>query len=379
VRFVTLGIEPAFAMPDVTAPGGEALSVYVAIGAIVGVLSALTTRLVYAIEDAFEKLPVHWMWWPALGGVVVGLAGLASPRTLGVGYVNIDDIVSGRFVGGAMAAFCLWKLVSWSVALGSGTSGGTLAPLFTIGGGAGSLLGMLAADLMPMAGVDVRIAALVGMASIFAGASRALLASVVFAYETTRQPFGLLPLLGGCAAAYLVSTLMMRTSIMTEKIVRRGQPVSTEYTVDPLARAAVGEHCSHDVATVRADATVEAVLGWIESRTPDARHQGFPVLDGADRLVGVVTVRDLLVASRSATLRSLLARPLAVAFHDDTLRAAADLMVIEGVGRLPVVRREDPTRLVGILTRSDLLTAHHRRIAEARRRERVFGKPREAR
>ena len=174
-------------------------------GAVVGFASVLVTRAVYAVEDAFEKLPIHWMWWPALGGVVVGVVGFVSPHTLGVGYDNIDASCRATLAGGAVVVFCALKFVSWAIALGSGTSGGTLAPLFTIGGGLGSALGALAVWALPGAGVDVRVAALVGMAAMFAGASRALLASVVFAFETTRQPMGLLPLLGGCTAAYLVS------------------------------------------------------------------------------------------------------------------------------------------------------------------------------
>jgi H+/Cl- antiporter ClcA len=164
---------------------------------------------VYDIEDAFARLPVHWMWWPALGGAVVGAVGLVAPRTLGVGYDNIERIVAGELTGAACLAFCAWKLLSWSVALGSGRSGGTLAPLFTIGGALGSVLGGLAAAALPQAGVDVRVAALVGMAAMFAGASRAPLASVVFAFETTRHFGALLPLLGGCTSGFLVSCIGM--------------------------------------------------------------------------------------------------------------------------------------------------------------------------
>jgi H+/Cl- antiporter ClcA len=161
------------------------------------------------------------MWRPAVGGVVVGVVGIVAPRTMGVGYDNIDDLLSGHLAGTALLWLVLMKFVSWSISLGSGTSGGTLAPLFTIGGGLGALLGGLIASLAPSLGVDPRIAGLVGMASMFAGASHATLASVVFAFETTRQPMGLLPLLGGATAAYLASSLMMRTSIMTEKIARK--------------------------------------------------------------------------------------------------------------------------------------------------------------
>ncbi|MDY7227830.1 chloride channel protein [Hyalangium rubrum] len=375
VRIVFTGGEPAFAMPDLVQPGGAALACYILLGGVVGLASVFATRAVYAIEDAFEKLPLHWMWWPALGGVVVGVVGYFAPRTLGVGYTNIEDILSGRFVGTAMLFFCLMKFLSWSIALGSGTSGGTLAPLFTIGGGLGSALGALLVWLAPGLGMDVRIAALVGMAAIFAGASRALLASVVFAFETTRQPLGLLPLLGGCTAAYLVSTLLMRHSIMTEKIARRGGRVPTEYAVDALSHALVRDHGLRSVVTLLGEESLETVRAWLASGVPGTSHQGFPVLDANGGLVGVVTRRDLLDGAEPGgrRVRELIRRPPAVAFEDSTLREAADHMVREGVGRLPVVRRDAPERVVGILTRSDLLAAHQRRLDAAHRREQGIG------
>ncbi|MBS1961548.1 MAG: chloride channel protein [Bdellovibrionales bacterium] len=229
-RIALLGADPVFRMPEVPPATSSALLLYLLEGAIIGLLAVGVTKAVYAIEDAFEHLPVHWMWWPAIGAVAVGVVGVLSPATLGVGYDNIEKILSGTFLGPALIAFCVLKFLSWSIALGSGTSGGTLAPIFTIGGGAGAAIGSLFAAILPAAGVDIRVAALVGMAGTFAGASRALLASVVFAYETTREAHGLLPLLGGCTVAYLVSALSMRNTIMTEKLVRRGHHVPVEYS-----------------------------------------------------------------------------------------------------------------------------------------------------
>src|SRR3954453_1398919 len=156
-------------------------------------------------------------------------------------------MVAGRIPGQAVLFLCIMKFISWSISLGSGTSGGTLAPLFTIGGGAGVVLGELAAMQFPHFGVDARICALVGMAALFAGASRALLASVVFAFETTLQPLGLLPLLAGCTAGYLVSALLMRNTIMTEKLARRGVRVPAEYAADYLDGISVAAACSTDV------------------------------------------------------------------------------------------------------------------------------------
>jgi H+/Cl- antiporter ClcA len=385
LRIALVGADPMFPLVDVTPPGVPALAAYIGIGALVGVAAVFVTRLVYLIEDGFAELPVHWMWWPALGGVAVGLVGLVAPHTLGVGYDNISNIVSGDLAGRTLLLLCAFKLVSWSIALGSGTSGGTLAPLFTIGGGLGAALGAAGIALLPHAGLDPRIAALVGMAAIFAGASRALLASVVFAFETTLHPLGLLPLLGGCTAAYLVSCIMMRTTIMTEKIARRGVRVPAEYVADFLDQVLVRDAASSGVVALRAHDTLARVRAWLGSGVPGTQHQGFPVLDEQDHLIGVLTRRDLVgLADDDDTSRQVqqrVARPPIVVYDDCSLREAADHMTHHDVGRLPVVTRAVPHRLVGMLTRSDLLRAHRPRLAEQRQAGRVLnvGRGRRAR
>ena len=364
-----VGSEPAFSMPAVAAPSGGALAVYIAMGVVVGFASMLVTRAVYAVEDAFEKLPLHWMWWPAIGGLVVGIVGVASPHTMGVGYDNIDRILSGDLAGQAVIIFCALKFVSWSLSLGTGTSGGTLAPLFTIGGGLGSAIGAFAVWALPGAGVDVRVAALVGMAAMFAGASRALLASVVFAFETTRQPMSLLPLLGGCTAAYLVSALSMKNSIMTEKIARRGVRVVSDYTADLLEQLLVSDVAAAPVVVLKAQDSCEAVRAWITAHSEGSSHQGFPVVNDDERIVGVVTRRDLFDPGATTRVGDLVRRPPAVVYEDSSLREATNHMVREGVGRLPVVARSDPGRVVAILTRSDLIAAQARRLDAEQRGE----------
>src|SRR4051794_17287876 len=260
------------------------------------------------------------------------------------------------------------KFISWSISLGSGTSGGTLAPLFTIGGGLGAVMGIGLQHLGPAAHVDVRIAALVGMAAIFAGASRALLTSVVFAFKTTLQPLGLLPLLGGCTASFLVSALLMRNTIMTEKIARRGVRVPAEYAADFLEQVLVRDAATPDVVSLRTEQTVGEVRAWIRGRTPESAHQGFPVVDEQQIIAGVVTRRRLLdeTIPDDRRLVELLDRPPTVCYADSTLRDAADHMVNHDIGRLPVVERGQPGRLVGFITRSDLLSAHRKRLRESR-------------
>ncbi len=372
VRMLLFGYAPAFEMTNVMTPGPNALMFYVLLGAVIGLLSVGITRLVYAMEDAFEKLPIHWMWWPAIGGLVVGIVGYFAPRTLGVGYENINDILSGRLVGQVALTLCILKFISWCVALGSGTSGGTLAPLFTMGGALGSVMGGVAIGLLPSAGIDVRLAALVGMAAMFAGASRALLASVVFAFETTHQLPGILPLLGGCTAAYLVSCVTMRNTIMTEKIVRRGVRVPAEYSADYLDVVHVNEVAATPVVMLSATRSLVEVRQWLQDDSEAAHHQGYPVVDEDDCLLGVVTRRDLMKENSEGKfcVGDLIQRAPVVVYEDNSLREAADHMVREKVGRLPVVSREDPDKVISILTRSDLLSAHARRLESASRKTR---------
>jgi chloride channel protein, CIC family len=377
VRVMFEGNEPVFAIAPLAQPSGIALAAYAVLGLLIGALAAGITRGAYAIEDLFEwcgeRLGVHWMWWPLAGALVVGLVGLIEPRTLGVGYSNITGAIGGTIAGRALLVLALLKLVSWSIYLGSGTSGGTLAPLFTIGSGLGAWIGAEVAGVAPWLGVDARVAALVGMAAMFAGASHALLTAVVFAFETTRQPLGLLPLLAGCTAAYLVSLLLSRYSIMTEKLARRGVSVRPEYAVDHLAQVLVRDAASAPVVTLRADDFLAGVRAWLASGAGDTTHQGFPVIDTAGALVGVVTRRDLLDLAHPDgwMVRDVVRRAPVVVYDDSTLRDAADQMVLAHVGRLPVVRRQAPGELVGIVSRSDLLAAHAPRLEAAHQLRRV--------
>lgn len=185
VRFFFVDPDPIFKLVNLQQPGNFALVFYLALGIMIGFASVGATRAVYKIEDLFDRLPIHWMWWPAIGAIAVGVIGYFVPKTMGVGYDNIENILSGSITGQILIILFLSKFISWAIALGSGTSGGTLAPLFTIGGGLGAVLGSLGIYLFPAIGIDTRIAALVGMAALFAGSARALLTSMIFAFETT--------------------------------------------------------------------------------------------------------------------------------------------------------------------------------------------------
>jgi len=239
MHIVLFGSQPIFDMRPVPVASDVSLLIYVFFGLVTGVVAALISKSIYAIEDLFEKLPIHWMWWPALGAVAIGITGYIAPYTMGVGYDNIRRLLTGSLPLTVLLSLCLLKYISWSISLGSGTSGGTLAPLFTIGGALGALLASATLHVFPTAPVHLATAALIGMAAMFAGASRALLTSIIFALETTGQSNALLPLLGACIAAYFVSFFLMKGSIMTEKIKRRGINAPDAYEPDILRTAKV--------------------------------------------------------------------------------------------------------------------------------------------
>ncbi|HSU66232.1 MAG TPA: chloride channel protein [Tepidisphaeraceae bacterium] len=362
------GPEPFFTFGNnlVGMPSQIAVMLYLLIGCVVGVGAVVLTRTVYAIEHFFEHLPIHWMWHPALGAVVVGIIGWRMPETFGSGYYNINRLLANHYTLSFIVALGVLKFLSWTISLGSGTAGGTLAPVFTIGGTLGAVLGYAAHHVFPHAGINVGMAALVGMVGIFAGASRAFLTSVVFAFETTMRPESILPALAGCATAYLVSSLLMRHSIMTLKMERQGIRVPGEYQPDFLDRVLVRQVITGKLVALRADQTLDEARQWIASRVPGSQHHGFAVLNANDHLVGVLTRRDLLEpdASGDEPLEELITRPPKVVYDDCTLRQAADHMVNHDIGRLPVIDRKNPSRVIGIVTRSDLLAAHRVRIRD---------------
>ena len=372
LRLVLFGPSPAFELHALSAPTLGAMVAYLVEGLLVGGVSVFVTKLVYWIEDEFERLPIHWMWWPALGGIVVGIVGYFSPHTMGVGYDNIDRILSGTFPLKVAAVFCFMKLVSWSISLGTGTSGGTLAPLFTIGGGVGLLYGGALQQFFPNLTLDISVAALVGMAAIFSGASRAMMASIVFCFETTHQPWAILPLIAGCTAAYIISCLRMENTIMTEKIARRGINVPAEYDTDPLTQIHVGELATKNISAFLDSEAITSARARILSNHPDFTHQGYPVTDRDGKPVGVITRKDILGIEENSkkTLGEALTRSPVVVAGAMALSDARDIMADQDIGRLLVV--DGSGKLVGLLTRSDVIRAYHRRLHAESKKEATF-------
>jgi CIC family chloride channel protein len=349
---------PVFPMPFVEVPGNEALAVYSGIGIVIGLASAFTTKIVYWIEDAFEKLPIHWMWWPAIGGVAVGIIGYFAPRTLGVGYDNVTDLLSGKMALQFILSLFILKFISWAVALGSGTSGGTLAPLLTIGGAAGILLGMASASVFPGAGVSLSLAALIGMSAMFAGASRALLTSIVFAIETTGQANALLPLLAACVASYLVSFFLMENTIMTEKIARRGVRTPHIYEPDILDKLTVRQFVEEDGMVISANATIGEVINWLR-KNKNEHYNYYIIVNDDGSFKGVVSASNLFSMHHStdAPTGELIKRQPVSVRPEDSLKTAVEIMAKENQDVLPVVSSSS-SKVTGILAYKNILAAY---------------------
>jgi H+/Cl- antiporter ClcA/CBS domain-containing protein len=369
-----LGAGPLFPLPPHADLSGVGLAACSLLGLAAGLAAALLTWTVYAAEDAFHRLPIHWMWWPAIGGVFVGLGGLLEPRALGVGYDVIRSTLLNQDAAPQLARLLLVKASIWAIALGSGTSGGVLAPLLIVG----SSLGVLLGPVLP--GGGHALWPLVGMAAILGGTMRAPLTAVVFALELSHDVHALLPLLLASVVAYALTVLVMPRSILTEKVARRGHHLSREYSVDPMDSLLVRDIASAPAIAVPAGMAL-ATLGHDYFGPHRAhRHQGYPVIDDAGLLVGVVTSSELLdpptaPAGELVTVAALIERSPIVAFDDETCREAAERMAECGVGRLPVVRRDAPRRLVGIITRSDLLKPRARAAELEQLREGVVPLP----
>ncbi|TGT71846.1 MULTISPECIES: chloride channel protein [unclassified Mesorhizobium] len=350
---------------------------WVLVGIAAGLLSGLLTQLVYACEDAFLKLPIHWMWWPMIGGLVVGIGGLIEPHALGVGYDNIANMLDGRTVATAALLLLVVKAVIWAVALGSGTSGGVLAPLLIMGGAMGAVLSGILPEASP------GFWPLLAMAATMGGTMRAPLTATFFATELTGNTHVLVPLIAACATAHAVTVLLMKRSILTEKVARRGHHLVREYRVDPFALTRVKEVMTTKVESVPATMTLHGAATFLTA--PDTRHPSFPVIDEAGHVLGVIDPPAILRwrrngKHRKATLGELLAgSKITLAYPDEYLEALSDKLLTTNVSHLPVVSREDE-RLVGYIGWKDMMRVRSKKQAEERDRTALlsFGAKRKA-
>ncbi|HVN86707.1 MAG TPA: chloride channel protein [Candidatus Binatia bacterium] len=371
IRPHLVGAGPLFPVPTHPAVGALEMLSALIVGILAGVLSAGLTAAVYGAEDAFQRLPIHWMWWPAIGGAVVGIGGALQPHALGVGYDTIAELLRGEVLPSALIGLILVKASIWAIALGSGTSGGVLAPLLIMG----SALGALEGTVLP--GGGKALWPLVSMAAVLGGTMRSPFTSVIFALELTSNVNALLPCLVASIAAHGFTVLVMKRSILTEKVARRGYHVSREYSVDPLELLEVKDVMTTEVVTLPLALPVKRLVEQYFGHHNSHKHQGYPVLDQRGQLVGIVTRSNLLEPSVTEAMEVLVVadilerEPLTVS-SEESCRSAAETMAQARVGRLPVVAPDDPRRLVGILTRSDLLKPRARAAADEYRRERFI-------
>lgn len=345
-------------------PSNTALFVYSVMGIVLGLLSVVVTKIVYFVEDLFERLPLHWALWPAIGGLAVGIVGYFSPRTLGVGYNNITDIISGHMALQVVLSLCILKFISWSVSLGSGTSGGTLAPLLTIGGAAGVVAGYFILKWFPSSGITLPLAAIVGMSAMFAGASRAFITSIIFALETTGQSNALLPLLGSCTAAYFVSFFFMENTIMTEKIARRGVRTPHSYESDNLEKIKAGDIIKNNRIVISEDNEIQEVREWMNTENAD-RPNYFIIAGNEGNYVGIVSSSNLFNNYHNPTDRvgNLVKRKNIYITNDDNLRTAVEIMAKENIDVLPVISSESQT-ITGILSYLDIIASYKHHLDE---------------
>jgi chloride channel protein, CIC family len=376
-RRYIIGLGPLFPVsphPPFIGPAG--LAGCVAAGFLAGGLSALLTLAVYAAEDAFQRLPIHWMWWPAIGGLVVGAGGFVFPQALGVGYDTIGALLQGNVTERVILGILIVKSVIWSVSLGSGTSGGVLAPLLMMGGA----LGGLEAMVFPSEGVGFW--PLLSMGAILGGTMRSPFTGVVFALELTHDVNMMLPLLLAVSVAHGCTVLLLRRSILTEKVARRGFHLSREYAVDPLEILFAREVMRTNITALSPAAPLGALTDALRVDPAIGPQRLFPVVDGDRRVVGVVTRVDLqrliddAKANGSAPLETITRTSAALAYPDEPLRVVVHRMAETGLTRFPIVDR-GTDRLIGIIALDDLLQARARNLDAERRRERVlrFGLP----
>ena len=372
-RRYILGFGPLFPTPAHPAfIGPQGIFGCVIAGILAGALSVVVTMGVYGSEDLFGKLPIHWMWWPALGGLVIGLGGLIFPQALGVGYDTIGALLQGDVPRKLIVGILLVKSVIWAVSLGSGTSGGVLAPLLMMGGA----LGGMEAMFLPHEGAGFW--PLVSMGAVLGGTMRAPFTGVIFALELTHDMNMLLPLLLAVTLSYGFTVLTLRRSILTEKVARRGYHLSCEYAVDPLEILSAREVMRTNIVALPAQTTLASLADSLHAGNERRSQLLYPLVDQDGKLRGTITrntLHSLLENGqprRDTPLTELATAEPVVAYADEPLRAVVNRMAETGYTRFPVVDREGGSKLVGMIALHDLLHARTRALEAEGLRERVL-------
>jgi len=367
-RSWALGTDPLFPLATSGTMTQPELLLCALLGLVAGLGSGTLTAMVYGAEDLFQRLPIHWMWWPMLGGLVIGAGGLIEPHALGVGYDNIAALLHGDMASGAALRLLIVKSVIWSVALGSGTSGGVLAPLLIMGGVLGSLFGGFVSP------GDTGMWALVGMASMMGGTMRSPLTSMMFGLELTHDLNALLPLAIGCAAAHTTTVLLLKRSILTEKVARRGHHITREYVIDPFETIRVADIMARPAESLPASWTIAEVLTFFTAPDAPRRHKSYPVTDTHGKVIGMVSRADALRWLGDEDAREKLLREqvegqeLVVGYDDELAGHLADRMSFTEHGRVPILNRASGA-LVGLVARRDLLRVRTNMMRHEHERE----------
>ena len=367
---ILIGTQPVFAVGAINFGTPLELALFMILGLIAGVVSAFITRALYWIEDVFHASPINTYLWPALGGLFVGVVGYFVPKLIypgvdiyGPGYKVIDGILHGDYLLAFLITLFLAKSAVWLVSVGSGTSSGTLAPIFMMGAALGGIYGLILQAIFPSMNAAPVAFAMAGMAAVFAGTTRATFASVIFAFEMTRSYDSLLPVMFATVVAVALVARLTQTSVLTEQLRRAGILVSHEYEADALTTVPVSAVMSSDPVIIPQGMTVRALMEKINSNDPAfTRHQSMLIVDADNCLRGIVTRGDLIKALRNGSVgESVLdvgTTDLSICYPEDSVRAALNLMVQRDIGRLPVVTHDDPRKIVGYLSRGDVIVAH---------------------
>lgn len=370
VRFQLMGRGPLFKIGAIDFGIPHAIPFYALLGLVSGLSAVALSRALYWVEDQFERLPLDEMWWPAIGGSGLGLIGLVFPRALGVGYGTISDILNGRFALEMLLLIIVFKSLALLISLGSGTSGGLLAPMFLIGAAIGGSFASIINLIFPAAHLSPGAFALASMAATFGAASRATFTFIIFAFEITRDYDSVLPLMIASVIADGIALVLMKHSIMTEKLARRGLRVHQEYEPDILQQVTVAEVMDRTPPTVPPQMRLGELAHMVGSGDASlSKHQALPIVDEERRLLGIITRGDILraVSERDPEKTTVLeagSTDLVVAYEDETVHEAVAKMLRHNIGRLPVVSRSQPDILIGYIGRAEVLRARLYKLHE---------------
>jgi len=353
-----LGDHPAFQIPEYTFRHPMELGLYLILGILAGLLAILIIKTLYGLEDWFDRLTFPDYLKPALGGLGVGVIGyFIAPHAMGIGYESVEAALQGDLTVTFLAAMILLKLVSVSLTLGSGGSGGVFAPNLFIGAMLGGAFGTVVHQLFPDITGNPGAYALVGMAAVFAGVSRATLTAIIILFEMTQDYHIILPLMFACVVADGIARAMMSETIYTKKLANRGLYIDHDMEVNPLELRLVRQHMTTDVMSVSGNDPVQRA--WDLVLATD--HHGFPVLNRRGQLIGIITEGEIRRALREdrhqQPIKDVMASKLIVTYPNENLNRALAKMLFHDINHLPVVNRDDPKRMAGFLTRTDIMKA----------------------